>query len=111
MRTDAILALFSDVEKTELTAWIERGWVQPEPEDADQWVFHDIDVARVQLIHDLRRDLEVSEESVPLVLSLLDQVYELRWRLRTVLHAIKAQPQPVQEAVIAEIKPSENQPG
>ena len=33
MRTDAILALFSDVQKTELTDWIERGWVQPEPEE------------------------------------------------------------------------------
>ena len=54
--------------------------------------FHEIDVARVRLIHDLRRDMDVGEDAVPLVLSLLDQVYELRSRLRSVLRAVEAQP-------------------
>ena len=40
--------------------------------------FSELDVARVRLICDLRHDLAVEEETVPLVLSLLDQVYALR---------------------------------
>jgi len=104
MRTEGVLALFSDVEISELTAWVERGWVQPEPGDGENWVFHEIDVARVRLIYDLRRDLDVAEEAVPLVLSLLDQVYELRCKLRGVLNALESQPRDVQQAILSRLQ-------
>jgi hypothetical protein len=42
---------------------------------------------------------------MPLVLSLLDQVYELRSRLKSVLRAVEAQPGDVQRAVLAAIEP------
>ena len=104
MRTEAVLALFSDMEATELTTWVERGWVQPEPEAGGEWIFQEVDVARVRLIHDLRRDLDVAEEAVPLVLSLLDQVYDLRATLRGVIRAVSTQPREVQEAVLSELQ-------
>jgi chaperone modulatory protein CbpM len=103
MRIDAVLALFSDVQVTELTGWVERGWVQPEAGGEGGWVFQEVDVARVRLIHDLRRDLDVAEEALPLVLSLLDQVYDLRSTLQCVVRALRAQPREVQEAVLAEL--------
>ena len=74
MQITAVTALFADLGEAELVAWIERGWVRPDAEEAGRWVFHDIDVARVHLVHDLRRQMAVPEETVPLVLSLLDQV-------------------------------------
>ena len=40
---------------------------------------------------------------IPLVLSLLDQVYELRSRLKSVLHAVEAQPGDVKLAILAAI--------
>ena len=58
-------------------------------------------MARVRLIHDLRHGMDVGEDAVPLVLSLLDQVYELRSRLKSVLHAVEAQPSDVQLAILA----------
>lgn len=103
MQIAAVSALFSDLPVIELTMWIERGWVLPESADAG-WVFHEIDVARVRLIHDLRRDMDVGEETMSLVLSLLDQVYELRGRLRSVLHAVETQPEPVRQAILAAMK-------
>jgi chaperone modulatory protein CbpM len=103
MRIEAVLALFSDMEATELTGWVERGWVQPESGGEGGWVFQEVDVARVRLIHDLRRDLDVAEEALPLVLSLLDQVYDLRAALRSVIRAVGSQPRDMQEAVLNEL--------
>ena len=101
MRLDAIVALFPDLEKVELTTWVERRWVEPEPAGDGGWVFHEIDVARVRLIYDLRRELEVAEETVPLVLSLLDQLYDMRATLKGVMRALERQPPAVKAAVIA----------
>ena len=44
--------------------------------------------------------MDVGEDAVPLVLSLLDQVYELRTTLKSVLHALEAQPRDVQSALL-----------
>lgn len=99
MQITAVAALFRDLPVVELTGWVERGWVLPETADSG-WVFHEIDVARVRLIHDLRRDMEVAEDTVPLVLSLLDQLYELRGRLNAVLQAVEAQPAEVRKAIL-----------
>lgn len=103
MHTDAVLALFADLNSVELISWVERGWVQPDA-DGDTWEFHEIDVARVRLIHDLRRDMEVGEAAMPVVLSLLDQVYELRGQLRQLLNAVEGQPADVRGAIIATLR-------
>src|SRR6185295_236750 len=95
-----VTALFADLPQIELIGWVERGWVLPEAEETG-FVFQEIDVARVRLIYDLRRDLDVGEDAIPLVLSLLDQVYELRSVLKGVLHALEAQPPDVRRAVLS----------
>ena len=104
METGAVLALLGDLEEGELTAWVERGWVHPET-GAAGWEFLAIDVARVRLIHDLRRRMDVAEDTMPLVLSLLDQVYDLRARLREVLVAIEDLPLDVRATL--GVRPSE----
>jgi len=98
---ESVATLFADLETGELVGWIERRWVQPEPIDAGGWMFREIDIARVRLIYDLRRDLDTPEDSVPLVLSLLDQVYELRCTLDTLGSVLADQPPSVQVAVQA----------
>jgi chaperone modulatory protein CbpM len=81
-----VTALFSDLTQVELVRWVEQGWVVPDAE-GNAFVFREIDVARVRLIHDLRRDMDVGEDTIPLVLSLLDQIYELRSQLKEALKA------------------------
>ncbi len=105
MRLTAVVAQFTDqgLGEPELVAWIERGWVRPERVDADP-VFHDIDIARIRLIQDLRTSMRIDDETIPLVLSLLDQVYDLRAGLRAVLRAVDAQPEPVRKAILVEIR-------
>lgn len=104
MRLDAIAALFPDLEPVELTLWVERRWVQPDADTAGGWVFHEIDVARVRLIYDLRRELEIAEETVPVVLSLLDQLYETRATLKSLARAVERQPPEIKAALRAAIE-------
>jgi chaperone modulatory protein CbpM len=56
------------------------------------WRFREIDVARVRLIAELRRGMAVEEEAMPLVLSLLDQLYESRRQMRALCGAIERAP-------------------
>jgi chaperone modulatory protein CbpM len=89
------------VDRLELHRWVEFGWVQPQrPADAEP-TFSDLDVARVCLICDLRHDLAVEEETMPLVLSLLDQLYAMRRQMKALQGALQQQPDDVRRAVMA----------
>lgn len=101
MRQDAVVALFPALAQIELDAWIERRWVRPEPATGGGWEFQEIDVARVRLIYELRYELAIADDSLPVVLSLTDQLHALRGRLKSVLGAIEAQPEPVRAAILA----------
>jgi chaperone modulatory protein CbpM len=103
MRVTAVIALFPDLRETELLSWVERGWVRPEGTEPDL-VFQEIDVARVRLIHDFRHAMAVPEETMPLVLSLLDQVYTLRGQIHAIARAVEGQPEAVRAAILAAIR-------
>ncbi len=103
MRFTAVVALFPDLRADELHGWVDRGWVRPDGTLPD-WVFQEIDVARVRLIHDFRHAMDVAEETMPLVLSLLDQVYTLRGQMRAVARAVENQPEPVRAAIVAALR-------
>jgi chaperone modulatory protein CbpM len=75
-----VIAQFNGLQRSDLERWISNDWVRPDG-DQGRYLFHEIDIARVRLIHELRDDLHVNEEALPVVLSLLDQLYALRRRL------------------------------
>ncbi|HET6182042.1 MAG TPA: chaperone modulator CbpM [Acetobacteraceae bacterium] len=102
MRIEAVTALFADLDEPELRLWVERGWVLPEGE-AEAWEFQEIDIARVRLLHTLRRDLEVGEDSMPVVLSLLDQLYDMRRRLKRLLEAVDRQQPGLRASLLEEL--------
>jgi chaperone modulatory protein CbpM len=95
---EELLIRFRGLERRELSRWVENRWVLPEPH-ADTWVFHEVDVARVELILDIRRDFAIDDDAMELVLSLLDQVYGLRRQMRRLCDAVAGQPQEVQDAI------------
>src|SRR5215813_1645119 len=103
-----LLVRFKELDRRELGRWIENGWILPERRD-QTWVFHEVDVARVELISEIRHEFAIDEEAMPLVLGLLDQVYDLRRQLRRVCDALAAQPPEVQ-AVIRKALPSPRGP-
>ncbi|MEI6159801.1 MAG: MerR family transcriptional regulator [Roseococcus sp.] len=78
---DILCARFTRLRVEDLQFWIAEGHVRPERAAGDL-VFTEIDVERVRLILELRDEMAVNEEALPVVLSLLDQLYDLRRRLR-----------------------------
>ncbi|MGI9493979.1 MAG: hypothetical protein ACR2QF_16420, partial [Geminicoccaceae bacterium] len=75
-------------------------------------LFSDVDEARIRMICDLRHDLMVEEDTIPLVLSLLDQMYALRHQMNALTSAIQQQPGDVREAILEKLRAtSRNQDG
>jgi chaperone modulatory protein CbpM len=103
LELEQVLATVGRVSRHDLTLWIERRWVRPHHEGGG-YVFTELDVARITLICDMRHDMAIDDEAMPVVLGLLDQVYGLRTRLRHLADAVAAQPEEVRLAVAAELK-------
>lgn len=95
---EELLDRFVGLDRHELARWVENRWVLPERGD-QTWIFHEIDVARVELILEVRREFAIDDEVLSLVLGLLDQVYDLRRQLRRLCDALAAQPPETQAAV------------
>jgi chaperone modulatory protein CbpM len=53
-------------------------------------VFSDVDLARAQLIHDLREDFGVNDEAVSVILHLVDQMHGLRRSMQELLNEMRA---------------------
>jgi len=91
------------VQSEVLRRWIDLGWVRPRQEGGAPR-FDDQDVARVRLICDLHYELKIEEDSLPVVLSLVDQLYAVRQSMHTLLSAIEAQPDEVRAKISSVIK-------
>ena len=89
------------LEVEALRRWIDLGWVLPQ-QDGDSLGFDKSDVVRVRLICELHYELRIEEDSMSVVLSLMDQLYAVRHSLRTLLSAVEAQPEEIR-ARIAEV--------
>ena len=101
MRTlSEVVGLVGRIDRVELSHWVELGWITPERREREEPAFSDLDVARVCLICDLRHDLAVEEETMPLVLSLLDQIYTLRRQMNALAGALRQQPEDVRDAIL-----------
>ena len=91
------------LEVAVLRRWIDLGWVLPH-QDGESLRFDASDVARVRLICELHYELRIEEDSLSVVLSLLDQLYAERCRLRALLSAVAAQPEAVRASIAARVK-------
>jgi chaperone modulatory protein CbpM len=63
-----------------IESWIEAGWLQPREVAADG--LSQIDLARAQLIYELKSNLGVNDHGIPLILDLIDQLHGLRRAMR-----------------------------
>jgi len=86
------------LEAEALEAWISAGWLVLSEDRGSE--FTEADVARAELIHDLKRDLGVNDEGIGVILDLLDQLHGMRRTLGNLLSAIHAQPHDVRQRLI-----------
>lgn len=78
---ETLVAQVRGLQRADADRWITKQWVKPDG-PAGHYAFQGIDVARIRLIRELRDELQVNEEALPVVLSLLDQLYDMRRRMR-----------------------------
>lgn len=69
------------VEENFIVHCVEAEWIQPA--DPERQEFDETDVARLRLILELKEVFGVNEESIPLILHLMDQLHSIYHRLQS----------------------------
>ncbi len=100
---EAIRVEIQALDLGELDRWIAASWVRAAGEPG-AWLFEDIDVARIRLIVQLRHDMDIEERSLPVVLSLLDQLYDLRRRMLRLNEAMGDIPADIRMALLERLR-------
>ena len=98
-----VVARIERLTLRELRLWVREGWVRPARSERGP-VFDDLDVARLRLLCDLRKDMVLPTDVMPTVLTLIDHLHRTRRELRRVTEAIDEQPTEVRRAVIAAVR-------
>jgi chaperone modulatory protein CbpM len=100
--------LFIEIENLapeDLNRWIAELLLRPQTVNGTL-VFQDIDVARLRLILLLRDEFEITEPALPTILSLLDQLYDLRRQLRRLNTAVEQTvPEDIRTALLQHLEP------
>ena len=78
----------TQLDRATLSIWIEEEWLIPD-RTAHQLAFTDMDLARANLIHDLKDKMGVNDEGLGVILHLLDQMHALRRALADTLKSAR----------------------
>ncbi|WP_108485121.1 chaperone modulator CbpM [Oceaniglobus ichthyenteri] len=105
-----VVATVHRVELHELRLWVREGWVKPADRGGEP-MFDELDVARIRLVCDLRTEMSLPDDAVPVVLSLLDQIHGLRRELRGLTRAVDSQPDATRQAIAAAFRADLSEPG
>ena len=98
-----VVARIERLTLRELRLWVREGWVRPAQSERGP-VFDDLDVARLRLLCDLRKEMALPTDVMPTVLTLIDHLHRTRRELRRVTEAIDEQPTEVRRAVIGAVR-------
>lgn len=102
MRLEELTATITRLRRADLEAWIRDELVAPAP-GSEPPAFSEMECARVRLLCTLTYELEVEGETLPLVVSLLDQLYETRQKLLSLTAAVTAEDPAVRRTILARI--------
>jgi chaperone modulatory protein CbpM len=103
IRETELIAQFTVLERQVLMTWIDEGIIEPERDD-EGYLFDAVDESRVALACDLHYRMGLEHASLPIILSLIDQLHEARRHLRTLTRALAEQPEPVRQEISLRIK-------
>jgi chaperone modulatory protein CbpM len=94
IREPELIAQFTYLERRVLLTWIEDGVVTPQRDDQG-YLFDQVDEARVALACDLHYRMGLEHASLPVILSLIDQLHYARHHLRALTQAVAEQSETV----------------
>lgn len=100
LREPEVLSVITSVSDVQLRVWVSKDWVKP-ARDGTAPVFNEADVARVRLLDTLINQLELDHEATPIILSLIDQIHDLRTQMRYMSQVIEGQPDDIRRTIIS----------
>jgi chaperone modulatory protein CbpM len=98
IRETELIARFTYLERQVLLIWIEEGVIAPQ-RDEEGYLFDRVDESRVALACDLHYRMGLEHASLPVILSLVDQLHDTRHHLRTLTRAVAEQPDAIREEI------------
>jgi len=98
-----VVARVERVTLRDLRFWVREGWVRP-AQGAAGLVFDKVDIARVRLLCDLKKDMLLPTDALPVVLALIDRLHQTRRELRALTQALEEQPDDVRRTVIEKFR-------
>lgn len=98
IREGDLIAQFTVLERSVLLTWIDDGVIAPHRDEIG-YLFDRIDQARVALACDLHYRMGLEHASLPIILSLIDQLHDTRHHLRALTRAVAEQSDTVQQAI------------
>lgn len=98
IRENELITQYTYLERHVLLGWIDEGVIAPHRDDQG-YLFDRIDVSRVELCCDLHYRMGLDHASLPVILSLIDQLHDVRHHLRKLTRAVAAQPAAVQSEI------------
>lgn len=98
IRERELIARYTYLERQVLLTWIEEGVVAPQRDD-EGYLFDHVDEARVALACDLHYRMGLDHASLPVIMSLIDQLHDARRQLRALARAVAEQPDPVKQEI------------
>jgi len=100
-----VVGLIEELTVEHLRIWVSEGWIAPKIAESGP-VYEEIDVARLRLVCQLKHEMNVNDDALPVVMRLVDQVYGLRRTLRRMSQAIEDQPKSVRERIAKALRDS-----
>jgi chaperone modulatory protein CbpM len=98
-----VVARFSRLDAHVLEHWIAVGWLKPSRGD-EGFLFDETDIARMHLLCDLCYEMELRDEEMTMVLSLVDQLHSARAMLKAMTSAVHSQPDEIREAILLKVR-------
>jgi len=95
-----VVARVEHLTLRELRLWVRQGWLRPAQGSAGP-VFDELDIARIRLLCDLRKEMCLSNDALPVVLNLIDRLHQTRRELRALAKALEEQPEDVRLSVVS----------
>ena len=99
MRMAELIDSIGSLRREDLELWIGEAMVRPAEQQGEP-IFGEVECARVQLICTLHYDMEIEADTLPIVLDLMDQLYETRKRLNALSSAVLTQDKEVRRAIL-----------
>ena len=77
------------LDRGTLEIWVREEWLIPSRVDAAHLAFTEMDLARANLIRDLKVNMGVNDEGLAVILHLIDQMHGLRRALADALASMR----------------------